>query len=324
MPRHPHLLPTPTCAADSEENLVKALGVVRQKLFPTPVVLLETYPFMRRSDRWGKRKSSKAFSYHHAYARAAQLYGIPLFNVSKVFEEANVSDAVLWPHPPWEQHVMFAFVVAKMLGLLASCAPPACAPPDLQQTRSIGAKATADCDKKQSTQITAKYAHGTNRIRGGWKVTTQLASSAARTVVKGDSKGWRLYEDRPGKPGWISTVPGARIKFGIAVTHHPWLAYGLRRLRLHFGFMKTYKGGGSFAVEYCRTRLERITTTWNDTVSLLSHHTVVLPPCRRLDEFGKVEFVVVRGAGDGGPGSTGDEDGGASKVKITSVALCPA
>merc|ERR1711983_411521 len=39
-------------------------------------------------------------------------------------------------------------------------------------------------------------------------------------VLEGD---WRLYEDRPGKPGWIAEAEGSRLRFPLEFGAHPTL-----------------------------------------------------------------------------------------------------
>ena len=51
---------------------------------------------------------------------------------------------------------------------------------------------------------------------------------------------WTLYEDRPGKPGWISTGPkGSIIEFDVKFGKEP---------RLIVGYLKSYEGLGQVKV----------------------------------------------------------------------------
>jgi hypothetical protein len=187
---------------------------------------------------------------------------------------------------------------------------------------------------------------------------------------------WSLYEDRPGKPGWIATTQpismpmplqgrhnvGAKLGsnattkadeamvdhqsdrasesaadaatraetstvgsigtrqglprsifpkddlmartlvFGLSRWNAEWLAYGLRRLQLKIGFLKTYdtpSAGlrdpfpGAFEVQYCGQLVGTIDTQWTDSVSLIAHQVYELPPCRDLQRYGKVMVVAV-------------------------------
>mmetsp|Transcript_52562 Transcript_52562/g.159775 ORF Transcript_52562/g.159775 Transcript_52562/m.159775 type:complete len:510 (-) Transcript_52562:121-1650(-) len=46
---------------------------------------------------------------------------------------------------------------------------------------------------------------------------------------------WRLFEDRPGKPGWISTLRGARICFDLDFGAHPFMG---------ISYLRSYEGMG--------------------------------------------------------------------------------
>ena len=53
--------------------------------------------------------------------------------------------------------------------------------------------------------------------------------------IKVLSGNWSLYEDRPGKPGWISTKRGGVIEFNVKFGENP---------RLILGFLRSYEGLG--------------------------------------------------------------------------------
>ena len=91
--------------ADQEENLVDALVAVHDALRPTPMVILQAYPWGGRQDRWGARASSANFSYSNAYRKAAALRKetMPLLDLSSFLMHAGRDAELLWPHPPWEQ-----------------------------------------------------------------------------------------------------------------------------------------------------------------------------------------------------------------------------
>ena len=62
---------------------------------------------------------------------------------------------------------------------------------------------------------------------------------------------------------------------------------------------------------YCQRTEARVSTYWNDTVSLVQHTTVILPVCRLLGSVGEVLIENSMEAREAG------------KVKLVSVAICP-
>jgi hypothetical protein len=58
---------------NDERQLVAALLEVHDKVLPATMLLIQSYPFEGRQDRWGKRASSVNFSYTRAYKDAGQL-----------------------------------------------------------------------------------------------------------------------------------------------------------------------------------------------------------------------------------------------------------
>ena len=67
---------------------------------------------------------------------------------------------------------------------------------------------------------------------GAGAFTTACAGVAPGTL--GSCGGWSLCEDRPGKPGWISTEPGSHIAFHVRGCAE----------RLVIGYMRSYRGMG--------------------------------------------------------------------------------
>lgn len=329
---------------------------------------------MLRQDRWGKRASSANFSYHTAYKTAAALRPdtMPLFDLATFIADAGKNAEMLWPHPPWEQHAMFAKAVALLLAGSAECAESESAAAAIAAAAAGGGGGGADilCSFKNSSAYSAPLAtpaqqrsstcdgnadgalmtavwvsnmekNGKKKYNGGWNVrplqyadndggeggrgggdhstnTNSGAASAKTTEVPGQGATadmdrnrteWRLYEDRPGKPGWISESAGSTIEVSLSRWNAPWMAFGLRPLLFEVSFMMTYgDAAATWEVEYCKQHIARIATKWDDNVSLLKVASFTLPPCRQLELFGK---VVVRHAADS-PG----------KVKLTSFALC--
>ena len=191
----------------------------------------------------------------------------------------------VFPHPPWEQHAMFAQQIALHLAKFAAAAackassrahgdesfgaadtvrrghsgecassqfdnaagstPPNAAIRDPSSDRSAGGN--ADCDGVESAWFEAKSAIR-SRTRGwNWAQSIRLAGieavtdSDAKAVAPGGpveqpagpmptgtpsaATEWALFEDRPGKAGWIlnstgtADRPGRNLTFTLA---DPW------------------------------------------------------------------------------------------------------
>ena len=61
--------------------------------------------------------------------------------------------------------------------------------------------------------------------------------SATPTVIKGD---WRLFEDRPNKPGWIATEVGSKLAFPISVSLSG---------SMSVSYLQSYEGVGTITLE---------------------------------------------------------------------------
>ena len=100
--------------------------------------------------------------------------------------------------------------------------------------------------------------------------------------------GWSLYEDRPGKPGWISTAAGSSMTVSLSIKNADWLAFGLRTLQLEVSYLMTYGArAAAWAVFYCGAHVTTIDTRWEDQVSLLKVATVQLGVCTVLAFSGR-------------------------------------
>ena len=64
-------------------------------------------------------------------------------------------------------------------------------------------------------------------------------NSEGEEVQEGEDGGWRLYEDRKGKPGWISEKANTTIIFNVIFKDH---------FTLDIGFLRSYEGIGKVAV----------------------------------------------------------------------------
>ena len=70
-------------------------------------------------------------------------------------------------------------------------------------------------------------------------------NSDGKEVGEGEDGGWRLYEDREGKPGWISERANSVIRFHVNVEDKD-------TVMLKIGVLKSYEGMGRAAVSVLR------------------------------------------------------------------------
>jgi hypothetical protein len=82
---------------DNEDNLVNALVDVHDRLAPTPLIVLQAYPFDRRQDRWGKRRTSADFSYQRAYQEAGRRRpSMLVVDLASFWNDAGVHVDMVW------------------------------------------------------------------------------------------------------------------------------------------------------------------------------------------------------------------------------------
>jgi hypothetical protein len=66
------------------------------------------------------------------------------------------------------------------------------------------------------------------------------AESASKDNVSLSSNGWKLMEDKKGKPGWIATLAGAQIRFPLAFGAVPTIG---------LGFLRSYENMGQASIQ---------------------------------------------------------------------------
>ena len=338
---------------------------------PTTTMLVQTYPYNHRLEKAVPGNSDSKFSYSRAYRAALQQRAMPFLNVSAVLHRADVvADFREWPHPTWEQHTMLAKIVAWSITGLAGCAKattsnaetarrtttggmcPAHSPEAVALSVQRRKVATAtSCDRIDSSKAVLTAMQVLSYVKGkeaaGHKPDSALSGGAggqweirASTVLNSDGVGerdsWSVFEDRPGKPGWITNgsahaadaVDGATAAAAANTAvltlmlsrmknnRFPWLLYGMRRLLFTVGYMKTYGStAGTFTVVYCGLEVGTVDTRWDDKVSLIATSVFELPLCPQPDASmgrfkGVREYGIVRLVAQG-------------RVKVVSIGLCP-
>lgn len=297
---------------NNETDLELAVRQVIAQVFPASVVIMPWYPFRVRQDRWGSRTPGAFFNYHRPYKEAARRSASLVHNMSNVIEESGAGSmfpGFVWPHPPWEQHSIFARFLALFFSHHAAsieCARPECLP--LRSAGSADKNVLSDsCDQSVGMWAEAKDSSRRGGKARGWSISV--------------GSGWSLYEDRPGKPGWIfsgsdqESANNTGISWQTGQSWAPWLAHGLRKVRVQISFLQTYANAAAFEVSYCGHVLTRFDSMWKDKVSLVTTKSLVAEPCRKLSRVGQVEIRPVFALnGRSAPG----------KIKIVSVAICPA
>lgn len=109
-------------------------------------------------------------------------------------------------HPEWTTHQLIADVIANMLGRTwAISAKDKAVQPGFPAPLGCGAEDFGTC-LRPLTYYGARHSHG---------------GKTALPAPQGT--GWRLYEDRPGKPGWIAERKGSKIRFPLRFGRSPTL-----------------------------------------------------------------------------------------------------
>ena len=240
----------------------------------------------------------------------------------------------------------------------SSCPAPSAEALALNARRRQVAVATS-CDRVDDNKalITAKEAFASNeqqhnvqmRTLAGkslWDITSSSTStpsaapSMSPTSIAQTVADWTLFEDRPGKPGWISdtgvdlkhtnanrrsvltmTVELSRQSQTVARKDpgdpSDWLLLGLRRLLFTVGYLKTYgSGAGTFTIKYCNKSVATVDTMWSEDVSLIEQSAYELPLCPQAESTMKQrftaqkEYATIRIEAE-------------RRVKLVSFGLCP-
>eukprot|EP00408_Alexandrium_pacificum_P068805 CAMPEP_0171180324 /NCGR_PEP_ID=MMETSP0790-20130122/13699_1 /TAXON_ID=2925 /ORGANISM="Alexandrium catenella, Strain OF101" /LENGTH=325 /DNA_ID=CAMNT_0011645255 /DNA_START=180 /DNA_END=1157 /DNA_ORIENTATION=- len=163
------------------------------------------------------------FAPHHR--AVASFYGLPLVDCASLLERTG--NHMIWGrrlHPPWQSHQIFADVIigtwAK--GFRDLCAG-ASAPKPSFPAGTLATRKLLDHFQSCKVGLSEYYA-----LKEGGPQPTEV-------------DGWRLFEDRPGKPGWISEKPGAVMSFRLSFGAEP---------KLLFTFLRTYENVGSAVLRF--------------------------------------------------------------------------
>jgi len=165
--------------------------------------------FRESKERLDNLRAEEAIDYH---------YGVPVVNLGKLV----IAKPTLWQvpqgnalvHPDWETHQLTADLVSSFFGRVwaARCTNP---------SRPL-VTATWPAKTYYPEEKLAKYRACTKPVSSysafdatGWDGSN---SNAKPTVLNGN---WTRYEDKPRKPGWISTQSRSRISFKVTFGSKP-------------------------------------------------------------------------------------------------------
>lgn len=90
---------------NDNSKLAEAIVAVHDKLWPTPMLLVQTYPYAHRMESAKDKATWNAsFDYSQAYKQATLARNFSFLNVSSILHNADVNKYIKeWPHPTWEQ-----------------------------------------------------------------------------------------------------------------------------------------------------------------------------------------------------------------------------
>eukprot|EP00928_Gymnodinium_smaydae_P098204 TRINITY_DN9081_c0_g1_i1.p1 TRINITY_DN9081_c0_g1~~TRINITY_DN9081_c0_g1_i1.p1 ORF type:complete len:504 (+),score=78.78 TRINITY_DN9081_c0_g1_i1:164-1675(+) len=152
-------------------------------------------------------------------------YQIPSFDYGAVVAR-DPSDSRRWnspgPHPDWMAHQLMADMIASVWKkeLDATCVSP----PVFQSLPDATLGQPADLDK---------LAACVDPLSG---VSAFDAKPDSGTNLLTTNDGWKLMEDRPGKPGWISESQGSTMRLNLTFGKDP---------RLVVQYLRSYENMGN-------------------------------------------------------------------------------
>lgn len=195
----------------SYESLIRSL----HELVPNAAVL----SFMSGCPNCASKRDSQL--------SVATFYDLPRLDYSD-FRSKHQNMTDLWKmfdsdvnHPSWETHQMIADVVANVLGRAwASGRRPSV--PEKPFSKQTLAK----------QEDVAMFQPCLN-VLSGYSARQAFDGTGAQPKI---TNGWRLFEDRPGKPGWIADSKSATINFHVR--------FGIRP-RLAVVYLRSYEGMGN-------------------------------------------------------------------------------
>ena len=212
-----------------------------------------------------------------AHEKIANYYGVPFVPYADALREK--CSYLSWhaqrghSHPNWHTHTMLAEMLALWWRALGPTLKPS-AKASSPLPGGVGEKwlrphlTTEDARKPFSicrAPITTFDAREAYAAANGQPIPPAAAAAGHRSAV--DAIGWKLYEDRPGKPGWISSGPlGSTIKFNLTFGERPRLLVvyesgyeGWGAVKLRIGERASRYGASFVPVNALRTQGEKVT-----------------------------------------------------------------
>jgi hypothetical protein len=245
------------------EASLERLAQYSQNGIPPAVILLDYFPY-KGLDL--KAEYPEPISSANVYREVASQFRLPVISYRdlfwhKLFREdlkpfpkleyillnkwvQTTNDDV---HPPWMVHDVFADVIAGAL--------------ELTRQLCMNEKSLIESNTQQfvSAPVRAEV------VLLNEEATTTNAPYLTPEEVQRLPYGWSLYQDRPGKPGWIVEKELSGKVFDAALTFSvpdkPISVSTTSSATLQVSFMQTYKNAGAFAVVVCNNYL---TTPWPD------------------------------------------------------------
>ena len=128
------------------------------------------------------------------------------------------------------------------------------------------------CPRGLQTQRTLWPATLLDDIRVCLRPLTQMSAYSESRRLKKQGKlasgavggEWTLYEDRPGKPGWIARRPGASMKLRLSFGSDPMFS---------ISYLRSYKSLGNAVIRMNGHSLE-LSGLWDDQTASSSHVSV--------------------------------------------------
>ena len=169
-----------------------------------------------------------------AHRQVLNFYGVPYLDFARAVEAVPQLWTARDAHPTYQTHQAVADMLAFSLGKVW----------DHMLNMSV-----ENMDLKQDFSKAlhpAKYRNRFPRCMYPCSVLSAVRSSTVQPkILKGN---WTLYEDRPGKPGWISTEPGSLMQVELCFRQSPTFTFTYLRSYEKLGAGRIFLNGRNVTI----------------------------------------------------------------------------
>ena len=172
-----------------------------------------------------------------AHRQVLNFYGVPYVDFARAVEAAPELWAPSHAHPGYKTHQAVADMLAFSLGKIW----------DHMSNMTVEDMGPTDMKRDFSKALhPAKYRNRFPRCMYPCSVLSAFRSSTVQPqILRGN---WTLYEDRPGKPGWISTEPGSLMQVELCFRRNPTFTFTYLRSYEKLGAGRLFLNGRNVTI----------------------------------------------------------------------------